>query len=207
MFEVKGTGLQGGHRLRQKHLRRRRLRRLARRFVARGARARRAVDSSASAWYSGPLSTEMPWAIISRFFGGDQSRIRALGRYSGEQGLKGVYRLAIKFGSPAWVVGRLSIVFGSYFRPGEAILVVNEPHHVVAALRGFPDRRHHGACLLRLHRGGARAQRRQGDPRQPVEERERGPRRRSGRHPLGLRPIRTRSRNRSTGRRRPRACR
>ena len=95
---------------------------------------------SASDWYSGPLSLEMRRAIIDRFFGGDISGIRALGRYSGEQGLKGIYRLAIKVGSPSWVVGRLSIVFGSYFRPGEAFLVVNEPKHIIAELRDFPDR-------------------------------------------------------------------
>ncbi len=104
------------------------------------ARALAAGRLSATSWYPGPLAMEMRRAIIDLFYVGDRSRIRELGMFSAQRGLTGVYKLAVKVGSPMWVVDRLSMVFTSYFRPGAVILPDRAPGSVVGTLEGFPDK-------------------------------------------------------------------
>jgi len=94
---------------------------------------------SASSWYSGEVSHEMRQAIVDQFYGGDRSKVRALGYFSAERGLTGVYKLAVKLGSPMWVIDRLGMVFSTYFRPGKVVLNKREAGFVVGTLEGFPD--------------------------------------------------------------------
>jgi hypothetical protein len=95
---------------------------------------------SASSWYPGDLVTELRQTIVDQFWGGDVRRIRQLGRFSAERGQTGVYRLALKVGSPTWVLERLGMVFGSYFRPGAVHFDSKGTGHLVGTLLDFPDR-------------------------------------------------------------------
>lgn len=94
---------------------------------------------SASAWYPGAHAMEMRQAIVDLFYDHDRAKIRALGYFSGERGLTGIYKLAVKFGSPMWVVDRLGMVFSTYFRPGLVVVSKREAGDVSGRLEGFPD--------------------------------------------------------------------
>lgn len=138
MFEIKGTAILGlldyvrssfgedGH---------------ARWLAALSPQARELAKEhiSATAWYSGPLTMEMRRAIIDLFLDGRVERIQELGAHSAAMAFRGVYRLAIKVGSPAWLIDRIGMVYGSYLRPGRVQVTRQSDKHVEAELVGFPD--------------------------------------------------------------------
>jgi hypothetical protein len=98
-----------------------------------------------SAWY--PLREmliEPTLSIGNLFYGGTMLGAVELGRYSAEHGLKGVYRLFVRIGSPEFIISKAGQILPTYYRPsamsvpehtrGRAIVRVTEfpePHPVV----------------------------------------------------------------------------
>ena len=103
------------------------------------ARAIASQPISRSAWFAGALVMEIRLSLVNEFFGGDRRRLREVGKYTGKQNFTGVYNLAIKFGSPAWVIGRIGMVYEQMYRPGKISLPVREAKRVMIRLDGFPD--------------------------------------------------------------------
>jgi hypothetical protein len=138
-FEVKGTGVAGvvgfvretfGDEGFQRWL------------AALSPQARAVAESPilVSSWYPGAIAMELRNAIVELFFAGDKSRMTAVGKFTGEKALTGVYKLAIRIGSPRWVISRIGMVYETFYRPGKISLPVYETKRVVVRLTGFPDK-------------------------------------------------------------------
>jgi hypothetical protein len=94
----------------------------------------------ANEWYSGPLTMELRRCVIDEFYRGQVERIRALGRFSAELTLRGVYKVAVRIGSPTWFVGRLSMLFERMLRPGKVRVIDHAARRVVVRVSEFEDR-------------------------------------------------------------------
>ncbi len=94
-----------------------------------------------SSWYKGePFVVGIRKAICDVFYEGDARGARELGRFSADKGLRGVYKVFVRFGSPNWVAERATQVFSRYFRPGEIETVANDKKSARARLTGFPEK-------------------------------------------------------------------
>lgn len=93
----------------------------------------------ANAWYPFSLLMAIGRAAGRRFGGGLADFHRDLGRASAEYGLKTIYRVFLKLGSPQSTVIRATRVFGTYFDSGEMRAVVSERGHAAVELAGFAD--------------------------------------------------------------------
>jgi hypothetical protein len=71
------------------------------------------------------------------FYHGDVKGAREGGRYSAELGLKGVYRIFVKFGSPEFLIRRASAIFTSYYQPSEMKVVAQEDKKAVVHITQF----------------------------------------------------------------------
>jgi len=87
-----------------------------------------------SNWYSFNDGLKVPTATISKVFANNDPGIaREMGWYSADHGLKGVYRLLVKLGSPAMIAKRASSVFSNYYRP--SVMVADSITDKSAVLR------------------------------------------------------------------------
>jgi hypothetical protein len=71
------------------------------------------------------------------FYHGDAKGAREGGRYSAELGLKGVYKIFVKFGSPEFLIRRASAIFTSYYQPSEMKVVAQEDKKAVVHINQF----------------------------------------------------------------------
>lgn len=91
----------------------------------------------ASSWY--------PAALLLRFMqeaewqlGSQQPELaRHLGRASADYGLRTVYRIFFKLGSPEFIIARAASVFGSYWDTGKLVQEEHGRGHAVFVLEGF----------------------------------------------------------------------
>jgi len=91
-------------------------------------------------WY--PMKEIMlePTKIMCElFYHGDLKGAREGGRYSAELGLKGVYRLFVKLGSPEFLIRRASTIFTSYYHPSEMKVVAEEDKKAVMHITKFSE--------------------------------------------------------------------
>ena len=90
-------------------------------------------------WY--PLQEgliEPTQKICDLFYAGKEEGAFELGRYSAEQGLKGVYKLFVKLGSPSFIISRGSQILPTYYK-GSALQIVEETKNsVVLHITCFP---------------------------------------------------------------------
>jgi hypothetical protein len=87
-----------------------------------------------SAWY--PLREmliEPTVSICGLFYGGAMLGAVELGRFSAEQGLKGVYRLFVRIGSPEYIISKAGQILPTYYRP--SAMTVPEHSHGRALVR------------------------------------------------------------------------
>lgn len=75
----------------------------------------------ATEWYPMKDAGSIPTKVMGQLiFRGDAIKAaRESGRYSAEQGLKGVYKIFVLIASPAYIIQRASRVFSSYYSPSE----------------------------------------------------------------------------------------
>ena len=94
----------------------------------------------ASKWY--PLKetfVEPTKKICDVFFNGDLRGARECGRYSAELGLKGVLKIFVKMGSPAFLVSRASTVLPSYYNPCKMETVSSDKTSALIRITEFPQ--------------------------------------------------------------------
>jgi hypothetical protein len=90
-----------------------------------------------SVWYPMSLLLELMRAAVAVHGEGHPELIREMGRASAEYGVKGVYKVFFKVGSPQFIIGRASRVFSSYYDTGQIRVVESGPGRAVLDLAGF----------------------------------------------------------------------
>jgi hypothetical protein len=91
-------------------------------------------------WYPVKEIMEEPTKkMCEMFYRGDVRGAREGGRYSAEMGLKGVYRIFVKLGSPEFLIRKASTIFTSYYQPSEMKVVAQEDRKAVVHITKFAE--------------------------------------------------------------------
>lgn len=100
---------------------------------------RKVLDAGilASSWYPMPLFLRFMREAERQLAAQEDSVIRRMGAASAEYGIKGVYKIFFKMGSPEFVIGRAARVFGSYYDSGRIEVVETRAGRAVLDLHGF----------------------------------------------------------------------
>jgi len=94
----------------------------------------------AGSWY--PLKeimVEPTRKMCELFYRGDLKGAWEAGRSSADFGLKGVYKIFVKFGSPEFLIRKASAIFTSYYQPSEMKVVVQEDKKAVVHITQFSE--------------------------------------------------------------------
>jgi len=91
----------------------------------------------ASSWY--PIGCLMRFMLeAEKQLGSQDPRLlQNMGRASCDEGLKGIYKIFLKVGSPGFTIDRASRVLSNYYDIGDLVVVERDERHVAAELRGF----------------------------------------------------------------------
>lgn len=91
----------------------------------------------ASSWYPMPLFLHFMQESERQLAAQEKDVIRRMGAASAEYGIKGVYKIFFRLGSPEFVIGRAARVFGSYYDTGQIAVVESRAGRAVLDLAGF----------------------------------------------------------------------
>jgi hypothetical protein len=91
----------------------------------------------ASAWYPMPLFLHFMQEVERQLASQEPDVIRRMGRASAEYGIKGVYKVFFRLGSPEFIIGRAARVFGSYDDSGQLVVAESRAGRAVVELSGF----------------------------------------------------------------------
>lgn len=94
-------------------------------------------DTLVSAWYPMDALLLLMREAHRQLGRQEPDLLRRMGRASCDYGLKTIYKIFFRVGSPLFTIGRGARVFSSYYDTGELKAVVYEPRHVVLELVGF----------------------------------------------------------------------
>lgn len=93
-----------------------------------------------SGWYpAGPALVEATDHVCRAFFGGDAKGAWECGRFSAEEGLKGVYKIFLVVGTPAFIIKKASALLPQLYRPSVITVVAQGPNSVTLHVTKFPD--------------------------------------------------------------------
>ncbi len=73
------------------------------------------------------------------FYQGNEKGALESGRFSAGIGLKGVYKLFVKLGSPEFLIRKASAIFTGYYQPSEMKVVASEEKKRVVQITKFPE--------------------------------------------------------------------
>jgi hypothetical protein len=93
-----------------------------------------------SGWY--PMDEAMiepTQKICDLFYSGNPAGAQELGKYSADFGLKGAYKLFVKFGSPSFIVARASQILPAYYKNSAMKVVEEKKNGSVIQVTSFPD--------------------------------------------------------------------
>jgi hypothetical protein len=94
----------------------------------------------AGSWYPvKEIMVEPTRKMCELFYHGDLRGAKEGGRFSAEKGLKGVYRIFVKFGSPEFLIRRASTIFTSYYQPSEMKVVSEGDRKAVVHITNFSE--------------------------------------------------------------------
>ena len=91
----------------------------------------------ASSWYPMPLFLHFMQEVERQLGAQEPQVIRRMGAASAEYGIKGVYKVFFKLGSPEFIIGRAARVFGSYYDTGQIVVSESRAGRAVLDLTGF----------------------------------------------------------------------
>lgn len=77
--------------------------------------------------------------ICELFYGGDKKGAWEAGRFSSDIGLRGVYKIFVRVGTPHFIIGRASIIFSAYYRPSKLEVVEKKPKSALLHIVEFPE--------------------------------------------------------------------
>lgn len=93
-----------------------------------------------SLWYpTGPGLVEPTQHACDLFYGGDLRGAWECGRFSAEEGLKGVYRALLTVGPTAFIIKKASNVLPLYYRPAEIALVAQTSKSITLHMTLFDE--------------------------------------------------------------------
>jgi len=93
-----------------------------------------------SAWYPLRDMIVAPTSVICQlFFNWDFKGAWDLGRYSADYGLRGIYRLFVKFGSPEFLINKAGTILPTYYIPSSIEVVENGSGIAVVRITQFPE--------------------------------------------------------------------
>lgn len=93
-----------------------------------------------SGWYpSGPALVQPTGRVCDLFFGGDPKGAWECGRFSAEEGLKGVYKIFLVVGTPAFIIKKASALMPQLYRPSVITVVEQTANSVTLHVTKFPD--------------------------------------------------------------------
>ena len=99
---------------------------------------RRQLESVlASSWYGVDLFLRFMVEAERQLGAREPGVVRSMGRASCDHGVKGVYKVFFRFGSPEFIIGRAARVFSSYYDTGELRILGTRPGRCVGELVGF----------------------------------------------------------------------
>lgn len=95
----------------------------------------------ANNWY--PMkdaAVEPTKALAKKFYNNNiQKAARESGRYSAENGLKGVYKIFVRVASPNYIMQRAGRVFTSYYSPSDISVVNSHDKGLTLHITKFPE--------------------------------------------------------------------
>ena len=91
----------------------------------------------ASSWYPMPLFLRFMQGAEKQLGAKEPDLVRRMGRASADYGVKTVYKIFFKVGSPEFIIGRAARVFGSYYDTGSLTVVETRSGRAVLDLAGF----------------------------------------------------------------------
>jgi len=77
--------------------------------------------------------------MCALFFDKDLRGAWELGRFSADLGLRGLYRLFIRFGQTSFIIGRAGVLLGLYYRPARVEVAEKSRERVVLHFVEFPE--------------------------------------------------------------------
>lgn len=77
--------------------------------------------------------------ICDLFYGGNLKGAWESGRFSAEQGLKGVYKVFIKLGSVAFITKKASTILPTYYEPSEMKVIDLQDKNAIVHITRFDD--------------------------------------------------------------------
>lgn len=90
-----------------------------------------------SVWYPMPLLLRLMRAAKEAHGSAEPELPRTMGRASAEAGVRGVYKVFFRVGSPQFIISRASRVFGSYYDTGEIRVVESRAGRAVLEVENF----------------------------------------------------------------------
>jgi hypothetical protein len=136
MAKVKGTAVVASLRYVNERFGEEALKRILR-FLPEGDRQLLEAGVLASSWYPMTLFLGFMREAEQQLSAKEPGVIRNMGAASAEYGIKGVYKIFFKIGSPEFIIGRAARVFASYYDTGRIEVVETAPGRAVLDLVGF----------------------------------------------------------------------
>ncbi len=95
----------------------------------------------ANNWYSMKDGAVEPTLAIAKLFYRNNIQKAALeaGRFSAEQGLKGVYKIFVRVASPNYIMERAGRVFTSYYSPSDITVLDKHDKGLTIHITKFPE--------------------------------------------------------------------
>jgi len=93
-----------------------------------------------SMWY--PIKDafiEPTQKVCELFYNGNTIGAKELGMYSADIGLKGVYKIFVRIGSPKFLLKRASMIFSTYYSQSEIELIEISDNKAIMHISKFPE--------------------------------------------------------------------
>jgi len=104
------------------------------------ARAIHGQPVMSSVWYPlGPGLIDATECACRLFFGGDPQGAWECGRFSAEDGLKGVYKIFLVVGTPGFLIKKASSLLPQLYRPSTIGVVGQDSKSVTLHITEFPE--------------------------------------------------------------------
>jgi hypothetical protein len=94
-----------------------------------------------NSWYPMDLGFIEPHRVaVNLFYLGDTMGVWKMGRHAAEYGLRGVYKIFVRIGSPTFLIKKTSQVFNTFYEPGKAFVPDHDKGYGILRIVDFPEK-------------------------------------------------------------------